>query len=225
MSVNREKLAQFQEAMTEYWQAHGRHHLLWRTTADAWRILLAEILLRKTTSAQATEVYTRLADFTPQYIKEMDQSLLADILKPLGIHHVRAVQLQHIVFDVVERGEAALGSDEFLRTLPGVGRYISNAVRCCAFGLPVPAMDTNMIRVMWRVFGWHSSLKRPREDRRLWEQAETLIPTSKPREFNWGVLDFGAAVCTYRKPKCNICPVSSICIYYSTTYLPIVGSL
>lgn len=225
MIVDAEKLAQFQKAIIEYWQTHGRHHLPWRMTADAWRILLAEVLLRKTTSAQAAEVYIQLADFTPQHIKEMDQHILAEMLKPLGIYQVRAAQLQRIASDVVEHGEAALGSDEFLRKLPGVGRYISNAVRCCAFGVPAPAMDTNMIRVMARIFGWHSALKRPREDRSLWKRAETLVPADKPREFNWGVLDFGAVVCTYRKPKCNICPVSSICIYYETAYLPMSGSL
>jgi A/G-specific adenine glycosylase len=71
-----------------------------------------------------------------------------------------------------------------------------------------------MIRVIQRVFGWQSERKRPREDRKLWAFAETLVPEGKCREFNWGVLDFGAFICTHRKPKCPECLLNEICDYY-----------
>jgi A/G-specific adenine glycosylase len=101
-----------------------------------------------------------------------------------------------------------------LRKLPGIGRYISNLVRCCAFGVSAPAMDTNLIRVMSRVFGWVSSCKRPREDRLLWQRAETLVPEKDARDFNWGMLDFASAICTHRNPKCENCLINEICSYY-----------
>ncbi|MDX2139945.1 MAG: A/G-specific adenine glycosylase [Chloroflexota bacterium] len=201
--------------MITFWQQNGRHELPWRRATNAWSILLAEVLLRKTTSAQAAEVYKRLASYSPVEIAGMEQNALAIELQPLGIHQVRAKQLQQIAQAVIDTGGAVLESDEALRKLPGVGRYISNSVRCCAFGVAAPAMDTNLIRVMNRVFGWTSRRKRPREDRKLWERAKTLVPDDMPREFNWGMLDFAAAVCTQRRPKCKACPINTICNYYA----------
>lgn len=210
-----EKIQRFQQAVIDYWDVHGRHDLPWRSTNDAWRILLAEVLLRKTTSAQAAAIYERLAEYTPYDIMSFDIEALAQILKPLGIHYVRAEQLRQIAQTVIDTKSEVLKSDELLRKLPGIGRYISNSVRCCAYGVSAPAMDANLIRVMGRVFGWKSQLKRPREDRRMWDMAEKLVPSDKPREFNWGVLDFAASICTHRKPKCDICPISDICNYYA----------
>lgn len=209
------KIEKFQQAMIEYWKSHGRHALPWRSTNDAWQILLAEVLLRKTTSAQAAVVYQQLAPYTPNDIADFDLNKLAAILKPLGIHYVRAEQLKRIAQVVIDTKSEVLKSDELLRKLPGVGRYISNSVRCCAYGVPAPAMDTNLIRVMDRVFGWKSELKRPREDRRMWNTAERLVPVENPRAFNWGMLDFASAICTHRRPKCEICPINDICNYYA----------
>jgi len=215
MSQGRAKIYRFQQALIAYWQQSGRHELPWRNTSDAWSILLAEVLLRKTTSTQAAVVYQMLAPYSPTQIVRMDKDVLASVLHPLGIHQVRAGQLQQIAQAVIDSSGEVLKSDEMLRKLPGVGRYISNSVRCCAFGVPAPAMDTNLIRVMKRVFGWISQRKRPREDGRMWQLAETLIPENLPREFNWGMLDFASAVCTHRKPKCESCPINDICNYYA----------
>ena len=200
--------------MLHYWKSIGRHDLPWRTTDDPWQILLAEILLRKTTSKQALSVFEQLKAVRPEVMRDMDSSELAEIIKPLGIHEVRAQQIKDIAAGVAENDDESLLSDDFLRSFRGIGRYISNSVRCCAFGVDVPALDTNMIRVIQRVFGWQSERKRAREDKKLWVFAETLVPANKCREFNWGVLDFGALVCTHRNPKCTDCLLNQHCNYY-----------
>lgn len=210
------KIQSFRHGILDYYEARGRHRLPWRLTSDPWKLLLAEILLRKTTSAQAAEVFMQLQHYTPQEIVSMDRGELEDVLKPLGLHKVRAAGIKEIAQITVDANLEQFKSEEFLRSLPGVGRYITNSVRCCAFGHPVPALDTNMIRVIQRVFGWKSSRRRPREDSKLWAFAGTLVPCDNAREFNWGVLDFGAAVCTARNPKCEECPLREICSYYDS---------
>ncbi len=207
-------IRQFQEGILAYWTQHGRHHLPWRSTRDPWKLLMAEVLLRKTTSVQAAEVYREIESLSPEDVVKIDDSKLENILKPLGIYKVRAAQLKDIAQALVSTDPEAFLSDSFLRSLPGIGRYISNSIRCCAFGHPVPALDTNMIRIIQRVFGWKSGRKRPREDKKLWAFAETLVPNNQGREFNWGILDFGASVCTYRNPKCPECPLNDICTFY-----------
>lgn len=212
--IPKSKIKVFQHTMLHYWESIGRHDLPWRTTDDPWQILLAEILLRKTTSKQALSVFEQLKAVRPEVMRDMDSSELAEILKPLGIHEVRAQQIKDIAAGVAENDDESLLSDDFLRSFRGIGRYISNSVRCCAFGVDVPALDTNMIRVIQRVFGWQSERKRAREDKKLWAFAETLVPANKCREFNWSVLDFGALVCTHRNPKCTDCLLNQHCNYY-----------
>lgn len=209
------KIEQFQTLILRFWEQHGRKSLPWRLTADTWKLLLAEILLRKTTSAQAAEVFHQIQNYTPEAVAQMDSSVLEKILKPLGLHKIRATGIKEIARLVVGAGDEQYSSDEYLRSLPGVGRYISNSVRCCAFGHAAPALDTNMIRVIERVFSVKSSRRRPREDSKLWVFAETLVPYDNAREFNWGVLDLGAAVCTARNPRCKECPLREICDYYN----------
>ncbi|SRR6266498_4615110 len=206
----------FRRKIIHFWKFSGRKDLPWRQTKDPWKLLIAEVLLRKTTSSQAAVAYLQLQMLGPKDIIDMKIVDLVKILTPLGIQKVRARQLKEISGKIMSFDKDEYESDKSLRSLPGVGKYISNAVRCFAFGFPVPALDTNMIRILERVFAWHSNKSRAREDVELWKFAEALMPKDKSREFNWGILDFGALICTARNPKCNICPINNICLYYQS---------
>lgn len=214
MASSPDKIKIFQDELLKFGWKNGRHALPWRKTRDPWQLLMAEVLLRKTTSSQAAAIFEVIKNFSPREVVDMPLSTLEDILKPIGLYKVRAAGLKVFAKRILAAEPSAFGSDEFLQSLPGVGRYISNSVRCCAFDIPAPALDTNMIRIIQRVFGWISTRKRLREDRILWTFAETLVPCDNARDYNWAVLDFGAAVCTAIKPKCLICPLQDICDYY-----------
>lgn len=208
------KIQIFQHLIVKYWDKYGRKDLPWRTLNDPWVILLTEIMLRKTTSEQVRELFPVFAHWSPTEILMMDFNELTEHLKPLGLSQVRAAQLKRIAEGFIDRDTNAFRSDDYLQSFAGIGRYISNSVRCCAFGEPLPALDTNMIRVIERVFGWKSTRKRAREDKNFWEFAETLVPKDRPTAYNWGVLDLGAAICTSRNPKCQVCPLKHICLYF-----------
>lgn len=204
------KISEFQKIIIEYWEKHGRKSLPWRNTNDPWKILIAEILLRKTTAVQAVMVYSKIAEMTPN---EMAKKRIEDIeewLKPLGIYRYRGKQIKTIAEKISNDGFQVLGEEE-LDKLPGVGKYARNAVLCFAYNRPKPALDTNMIRVIERVFGIKSDRSRPREDKALWKYAETIVDREKCREFNWGVLDFAGEICKAKSPKCIECPVSPVC--------------
>lgn len=211
------RIVQFQEILIHYWYTNGRKELPWRLTRDPWKILLAEVLLRKTTSAQAVPVFSIISSFTPGQIITMAEQEISEILKPLGLYRIRAKQLKAVAEKVEENGIDALGDPNFLASLPGIGKYIGNSVLCVSYGIPKPALDTNMIRVIQRVFSYQVERSRAREDKKLWEFAETLVPENACREFNWAVLDLAAAVCTIRDPKCNICPLFKICDFAQRT--------
>jgi A/G-specific adenine glycosylase len=127
------------------------------------------------------------------------------------MNKMKTKQLKEVAAVVVREGELKLGDPDFLLTLPGVGNYIRNSILCFSFGLPKPTLDTNMIRLISRVFSYETSKSRAREDNSLWEFAEMLVPNTHCREYNWGVLDFASEICTLKNPKCGKCNLYLIC--------------
>jgi A/G-specific adenine glycosylase len=97
--------------------------------------------------------------------------------------------------------------------LPGVGRYTAGAVVSFAYGEPAPVLDTNVRRVLTRVFVRRGAKSAARLDRRLWALAEAVIPPTRVWACNQALMDFGATVCTARNPKCGACPMQSACVF------------
>ena len=175
----------------EWWNKHKRD-FPWRYTKDPYSILIAEMLLRKTTAKQVEKIYDEfLAKYpNPKSIAEADKNELKEMLKPLGMEHKRAELFKKLGTSVEEKhnGQIPLELEELLK-LPGVGMYAANAVLSFACSKDVPLLDTNFIRVIQRVFGIKSEKSRARDDRKLWEFAKTLIPSGSSKNFNLAVLD------------------------------------
>jgi len=208
------KVLEYQEQIINYWDCCGRKELPWRHTRDPWLILLTEVLLRKTTAQQAVSVFGYFSNFSPEELAQVDNSELKAVLFPLGMYEIKSHQIRSLAEIVAREGKQNLQDEGFLNRLPGVGRYIRNCVLCFAFGKAKPALDTNMIRVVERVFSFRSKRSRPREDPEFWIFAEELVPINKPREYNWGVLDLAFSICKPKKPICIECPLNNICNYY-----------
>lgn len=211
--IDPKKIRAFREKAVRYNSDCGRSELPWRQTQDPWRILLAEMLLRKTTAAQAEAVYPRLSDLDPAEIGSIASNELAEILRPLGIHRERARLLKLVAKAVAHSSAEDLSDWKYLTSLPGVGWYTASMVLAIAFGEKRAGLDRNMIRVLGRVFGISSEKDRPHTDRDLWAAAQALVPSEDPKQFNWGILDISAQFCRPRKPKCAGCPLNEICDY------------
>jgi A/G-specific adenine glycosylase len=103
---------------------------------------------------------------------------------------------------------------EALRALPGIGRYTAGAVLSFAYGRDTAVLDTNVRRVLTRVFLGPRRTARLRGDRALWELAERLVPAGRGYDFNQALMDFGATWCTPRRPQCRPCPMRGSCATY-----------
>ena len=207
---------EFVRRVVEWYRQHGRHDLPWRRTSSPWRVLLAAVLLRKTTAQQVVTVYTRLVERFPDpaSMAEADEEDVKKIIRPLGIEHQRARLLKELAKQLVEKHHGKVPSKlEELKALPGVGDYTAREVLCMAYQQPQPLLDRNMIRVLERALGIKSLKKRPHTDRTLWKKAESLTPKDPEtaRAFNYGILDLASRICTPRKPNCPVCPLRSIC--------------
>jgi A/G-specific adenine glycosylase len=210
------KVEGFRRRVIEWYEKHGDKHLPWRKTNDGWAVLVASLLLRKTTVAQVVNVYSQfLMKFpNPQSLLSASEDYVKSVIRPLGIEHQRAKHFKELAKILLERFGGKVPCDrQELKKLPGIGDYIASEILLRICGEPAPLLDRNMIRVIGRFFGVKSDKKRPHMDPELWSFAKELVPKNpeEAEKFNFGVLDFARKVCTVRTPHCTVCPAKDLC--------------
>lgn len=216
LKAPRRKVGKFRSELLAWYMKHGRA-FPWRSNSDPYRISVAEILLQKTNAEKAEVAFRHILRCYPTvaHLARARGPVLNRIIEPIGLSY-RSDRLIRIARVVVNDHQGRFPPDaETLQSLPGVGRYISSSIRCFAFGEIVAVLDTNVIRILDRVFSIRSRAARPRDDRSLWRVAEVLTSTKHPREYNWALLDLGATVCTKRSPRCPECPLRQMCAFRS----------
>lgn len=198
------------------WHSNYTRTFPWRETRDPYKILVAEILLRKTTRTQVEDTYQKIID---KYPKITDLSLansknLERILEPMGMQKKRAPLFIKLANHIVNEfdGEIPKNAEE-LKKLPGIGQYTANAILCLSYNKPLPLVDTNTIRIIERVFKMKSKKARARTDQAIWLFVEKLLPIGKSRELNLAMLDFANDICKSKNPLCRDCPIKEICQY------------
>jgi len=133
---------------------------------------------------------------------------------PLG-YNIRPKRLQAIAREAVVSYGGQLPSDEAtLLSFKGIGAYTAGAIRSFAFRQRAPILDTNVARVLFRVFIGRGDLKSHAMKRHLWEVSRAVLPHKHVFDFNQALMDFGATLCTARSPKCLICPMRRTCRSY-----------
>ena len=198
------------------WYARHRRDLPWRKTSDPYKILVSEVMLQQT---QVDRVIPKYKEFLRKYpsIEELASASVRDVetvWRPLG-YNIRPIRLHAIAQEAIRRhGGKIPDSLEELQALKGIGRYTAGAVMSFAFRKDAPILDTNVMRLLHRVFLGPGSSKRSRTVNRLWDLSAALIPRGKGYDFNQAMMDFGALICTARKPNCPVCPMQRICVSY-----------
>lgn len=213
-------LAGFQKHLLTWFKHTGRN-FPWRETRDPFAILVAEKLLQQTQARHSVvEVYLTLQKKypSPESLATANLADLEVIIQPLGLTY-RAAELKTMAVELVGRhAEVIPDSLADLMALTGVGSYIARAVLSFAFGHDVAIVDTNVARIYYRIFDIPGRIpSNPARKRGLIDLATTLLPTSRSRSFNLGLLDLGALVCTSRAPGCLDCPVSQYCKFGKST--------
>src|SRR6187431_1236775 len=131
--------------------------------------------------------------------------------RPLG-YNIRPKRLQSIAQQAVEKYDGQLPSDHAtLLSFKGIGAYTAGAIRSFAFRERAAILDTNVARVLFRVFVATGDPKSHAMKKHLWTLSETLVPSRHVFDFNQALMDFGAMVCVAREPKCLVCPMSKSC--------------
>jgi A/G-specific adenine glycosylase len=204
----------FRRRLLAWFARHGRD-LPWRRTRDPYAVLVSEFML------QQTQV-SRVADYWPRFLARFSSVEVLARAKPRAVreawdglgYYARARNLHALAKQVSGAGCQVPDDPRELIKLPGVGRYTAGAVVCFAYEKPVPAVDTNVARVIRRVFVGERRLRNGNGgSKRIWEIAAALVPRNGKRawKFNQAIMELGALVCTARTPKCPTCPVRAQC--------------
>jgi len=198
------------------WFKSNKREFSWRTLElSPFQVLIAELMLQKTNASQVENIFPRFIETypNPESIANVSEDNLASLLQPLGLFNRRARDLKKTSEMILNLENMVPSEKKDLLNLPGVGDYIANAVLCFAFNKKMPIIDTNVGRIMKRIFSFPVK-SAPSRDKKLAEKMEKLIPDRYFKEFNYAILDLAALICLPRKPRCEECPLTVICDYF-----------
>lgn len=194
------------------WFAKNRRDLPWRRTRDPYLIAVSEVMLQQTQVDRVIPKYLAWRRAWPT-TKSLAQAPLSDVLKlwsGLG-YNSRARRLRDAARVVMDSFDGHWPrSVEALESLPGFGPYTARAVASFAFGADEVAIDTNIRRVVHRIFFGLRKVA----PKRLEQLAGDLLPLGQSTAWHAALMDFGSAVCTSRNPHCNDCPARTLCRAY-----------
>jgi A/G-specific adenine glycosylase len=200
----------FSKPLLGWYKIHHRK-LPWRETRDPYAIFVSELMLQQTQVKTVIPYYERwMKRFST--IRELAEASDGEALKFWeGLGYYRRVRFLHRAAKlIVEKHDGEFPNDpEEISNLPGVGRYTLGAVGSIAFGLKLPIVDGNVVRVLSRWFGVRTPFPQSRDE--IWTLAEDVLPNRSTGDFNQALMELGATVCLSAKPDCSQCPVRKGC--------------
>ena len=207
--------AGFARHMVDWQRQHGRQSLPWQNTRDPYRVWLSEIMLQQTQVSTVLDYFARFLERFPDVaaLATAEQDDVLALWSGLG-YYSRARNMHRCAQDVMTRFGGAFPQDaQALQTLPGIGRSTAAAIAAFCFHERVAILDGNVKRVLSRVLGYADDLAVAKNEKRLWDIAQELLPGQSedmPR-YTQSLMDLGATVCLPRKVQCESCPVSAMC--------------
>lgn len=199
------------------WYHENARALPWRSDPTPYHVLVSEIMLQQTRVAAVLGYYARFLEALPTVssLAAVEEDVLLKLWQGLGYYN-RARNLQKAARQIMEDfGGEFPASYVNLLTLAGVGEYTAGAVASIAMGLPVPAVDGNVLRVVARIAGDGGDITKPDVKKRFTTALREVIPTAAPGDFNQALMELGATVCLPNgAPKCEACPAAHLCRAY-----------
>ncbi len=199
------------------WYAVEHRDLPWRSTHDPYAILVSEIMLQQTQVHRVLPKYQQFLATFPT-LADLAAAPTSDVISawaPLG-YNMRAIRLQSIARQVIaEYGGRIPDTIEALLQLKGVGRYTAGAIACFAYKKQVATVDTNINRVLHRIFLGLEHPEPKLNRAKILTIAEQVLPNGKADDWNQALMDLGATICTSSNPQCSRCPLYEVCKAYT----------
>lgn len=211
--LENEVLFEMAEPLIKWYQQHKRD-LPWRHHVNAYRVWVSEIMLQQTRVEAVKPFYHRFMEELPtiQDLAEVEEDKLLKLWEGLGYYN-RVRNMQKAAQQVMEEygGHFPETYEEILK-LKGIGNYTAGAISSFTFGIPKPAVDGNVLRVISRILASDEDIMKQSVRTKVETALEKVIPVDNPSDFNQGLIELGAIVCVPNgEPKCEECPVAHLC--------------
>lgn len=208
-----EETKEFQDQFIQ-WYEQEKRNLPWRYNRDPYRIWISEIMLQQTRVDTVIDYFYRFMEWFPT-IEELATAPEEKLLKAwegLG-YYSRARNIQAAAKQIMSEFDGKMPQTaEEISSLKGIGPYTTGAIASIAFGLPEPAVDGNVMRVVSRLFCIEADIAKA-SSRKIFDEAmRKIIDETYPGEFNQAMMDLGSAICTPTSPKCEACPIQAFCL-------------
>lgn len=205
------KPADFQKAVLNWFDRHGRKDLPWQINPTPYRVWVSEIMLQQTQVLTVIPFFKRFIDKfpDPEALGSASTDTILHYWSGLG-YYARARNMQKAAKLIVERGGFPPNLEELV-SLPGIGRSTAGAIISIGFKKRAPILDGNVKRVFARfhvIEGWPGNANVSRE---LWQLSDHYTPDKRVAEYTQAIMDLGATLCTRAKPACDRCPVRPGC--------------
>ncbi|MHA2020652.1 MAG: hypothetical protein ACW96N_02985 [Candidatus Thorarchaeota archaeon] len=211
--LNGNRLRFVRRTIIQWYEKSGRNYA-WRVTTNPFQVLIAEMLLRRTTAAAVSRIYEEfIGRFNSlERLARARKATIERALSNVGLQKMRAHHMKQMARMLLAEHNGVVPNDlAALEALPGVGRYTAAAVMNFAFNVPEPMVDGNVVHLMNRLFSLRISGP---TDNVIWEFMRTFGGTQDKRLY-WGLIDLVSTTCLRRNPRCNICPLSCSCDFYT----------
>lgn len=197
------------------WYRENHRNLPWRNTRDPYRIWVSEIMLQQTRVEAVKRYYERFLSELPtvKELAEVPEDRLMKLWEGLGYYN-RVRNMQKAARQVMEeyQGEFPHTYDT-IRSLTGIGNYTAGAVSSFAFGIPKPAVDGNVLRVLSRILASEEDIMKAGVRSWMERAVEEVIPEQNASDFNQGLIELGALICVPNgDPRCRECPAAGLCL-------------
>ncbi len=197
------------------WYRKNKRNLPWRDIVDPYRIWVSEIMLQQTRVEAVKPYYERFLQTLPTVrdLANADEDILLKLWEGLGYYN-RVRNMQKAAIQIVEEyGGVFPTTYEEIRKLQGIGNYTAGAISSFAYGMPKPAVDGNVLRVVTRMLADESDIMKQSTKNRMEEKLEEVIPQDAAGDFNQGLIELGAMICVPNgEPKCQECPIAEGCL-------------
>jgi A/G-specific adenine glycosylase len=199
-----------------YWYNKNKRDLPWRNTKDPYLIWISEIILQQTRVNQGYQYYLRFIEKFPD-IKTLANAKEEDVLllwQGLG-YYSRARNIHHAARQIMQDFNGIFPVDYHnIIKLKGIGSYSASAIASFAFKQPYPVIDGNVLRVISRIFGIFTPVDSNNGKKEVEIILNNLIDKDNPDIFNQAIMELGALVCNPQNPKCEDCPLQSLCVSF-----------
>lgn len=211
------KLLEMQQQLLEWYDTHARS-LPWRDDPTPYRVWVSEIMLQQTRVDTVKSYFERFIGALPtiEALAGVQEQKLLKLWEGLG-YYSRARNLKKAAIEIMmnHKGQFPSSTEELIK-LPGIGPYSAGAIASIAYGIKVPAIDGNVLRVIARITGNRNDITQTETKVEIGEFVLKLLPVKRVGDFNQALMELGATVCLPNgAPRCEVCPVHALCTAHS----------